>query len=253
MYMDNGLHKKSQVNLMRIKKPAKSKGQTPPAVLKAMMVLEKNGYLGYLTLINDKTWLTDQYRRMCYAVLVLSILLCVSFTGNIFQVVIKPDPKNFGLTRDLRVIEMVPLGESYINNSALNNWVAETVTRTLSLSFSHYNQQLGDLKASYYDGAYEEVLTTMEASGFLPAIRGDDNTAPANSNATLTSPAIVTFHDLYLGVMTWKIEFPLIINFEFKNGGRNNQKRLATVIVQRVPLKEHPRGVKIKQLNLEQI
>ena len=231
--------------------PTKQETEMPSKVSKAIMFLAQNGYLGYLfgmaTEIRDK----DLFRLSVFANLVQGTGLVLAIIYICILHSTQPAPIAIGLTRDLRVVNLIPLNEEYIDQAELNNWAAETAVKTLSLSFTHYNQQLEGVRDCFFDESYEQVLSSLERAQFLPTIRGDGNTQPANSNATLTAPAIVVGKGLVDGVMNWRIEFPIMINFEFRGGAKNTQKRLAIVIAQRTPLSEHPRGVKIRQFNLE--
>ena len=234
-----------------LSKLSKGSSAVPEKVSKAIMFLAQSGYLGYLfgmaTNIRDK----DLFRLSILANVVQGAGLVFAFIYVVSMHSAQPDPLTFGLTRDLRVVKMTPLNEEFIDHADLNNWAAETAVQTLSLSFTHFKQQLNSVRDRFFDESFKQVLASLESSQFLPTIRGDGNTEPANSNATLIAPAVITGKGLVDGVMNWRIEFPIIINFEFRGGKRNTQKRLVIMIVQRVPEAEHPRGVKIRQFNLE--
>ncbi len=231
----------------------KQKETFSPIVMKAMMVLKEHGYLGYLFGQGNRSWIKDQYRRMTHSNFILVCLLGASLICNYFQCVNEPKPEVFGLTPDLRVVKIVPLHEDFYNSVDLTNWAAGVVSRTLSLSFNKFNQELQREKQHFFDDAYDEYVGSMESSGVLPRIRGDGGASKSNTKATLTAPAIVTSQGIHEGVKTWLIEMPLVIAFEFQNGSQNRQHRLGQVIVQRVPITENPRGVKIRQVNLEYI
>lgn len=231
--------------------PVKGRASMPEKVSKAIRFLAQSGYLGYMFSMATDSRDRDLFKLSIWTNLILISALTVSLVFNGVLFMTRPDPILIGLTRDLRVVNLVPLNEEYIDQADLNNWAAETAVKTISLSFTHFNQQLENVRDCYFDESYKQVIASLEQSQFLPTIRGDGNTQPANSNATLTAPAVIVGKGLVDGVMNWRIEFPVIINFEFRGGARNTQKRLAIVIVQRVPLAENDRGVKIRQFNLE--
>lgn len=235
------------------KNPANASAELPEKVGNAIRFLAQNGYLGYLFGMATSARDRDLFKLSLWMNLIMApaLLLSLIFIGVLFTT--RPAPLTFGLTQDLQVVPFIPLNEEYIDQANLNNWAAETAVKTLSLSFTHFNQQLEDVHDRYFDEAFEQVLASLEKAQFLPTIRGDGNTQPANSNATLTAPAVVVGKGLVDGVMNWRIEFPVVIGFEFRGGASNVQKRLAIVIVQRIPVAENPRGVKIRQFNLEQM
>lgn len=222
-----------------------------PQVQKAFYIIAKSGFLGYLLgmatqKVNDVKY-NNSVKLNFILGLAIVLLLCICW----HLITVQPDPRVVGLTPDLRVIELIPLDKDHADKVDVSSWAAKTITKCLSLSFLHFNQQLAAQNENFFDGAFQEFLASLETSGILPAIRGDGGASAANSMATLTAPAIVTAKALIDGVVTWRVEFPIIINFELRSGGTVPQRRMAVVIAQRVPISENPRGVKIKRVNLE--
>jgi len=232
-------------------KPVKRAVDMPERVTTAIKFLAQSGYLGYLFGMTTGNRDRDLFKLSLWANLIFAPTLLISIIIIGILLATRPDPQMIGLTRDLRVVDLIPLNEEYVDSAEVGDWVADTTVRTLSLGFLFFNRQLDDIKDCFFDDAYKQLMASLESSQFLPTIRGDGGAQAADSNATLTAPAVIAGKGLVDGKMNWRVELPIVINFEFRGGGTNTQKRLATVIVQRVPLAEHPRGVKIRQFNLE--
>jgi intracellular multiplication protein IcmL len=178
---------------------------------------------------------------------ILSILLAVSMTGNIIQACNKTPPKYFASTPDLRLVELTPLDKPTLSQGGLLNWAAGAVTDTLSLDFLDWRKDLMSVKQNYFQDAFDGVITSLKSSGILTLVKDKR----LNIQTLIESAPVITAEGLMRGVVSWKIEFPILLSYESSRGVEKTQHLIVSMLVQRVSTLEHPRGVKIKQLNLD--
>lgn len=191
-------------------------------------------------------WYKKQYFRMVFAFGLASLVSIMSLSGNLAQYIMKPNPKYFAQTPDLRITELVALDQPYITQEGLVNWMAETVSRTLSLDFLHYRDTLMAVKDNYTDNSFNELIASLKSNGTIEMIKEKRLSA----SVSVEKAPVITNSGVISGVMSWKLEFPLVVTYESSSGTNNAQHLVATVIVQRADTLTNPKGVVIKQLLL---
>ena len=196
----------------------------------------------------DSAWHMEQYRRAAKISVLLIIALLISMTTNIAQALLAAKPLYFSVDSDLRLTKLTPLEEPTLTQGGLLNWTAETVVDTVTLDFKNFRKSLMAQRPNFTDAAFEQLVGALKSSGMLELVEKKRLV----SSATLERAAVITGGPAVVdGRLTWKIEFPIVLSLESSRGVENTQKMLATVLVQRVPTTEHPRGIKINQLILK--
>lgn len=189
-------------------------------------------------------WYKRQYQRMTTMFGMACLVAMMSIACNVAQFVMKPSPKYFAQTPDLRITELRPLDEPYVTQEGLVNWTAETVSRTFSLDFLKLKDTLMSVREAYTDAAFEELVGNLKSNGTIDMIKEKRLSA----SVTLEKAPVISNSGVVAGVFTWKLEFPIIITYEGSAGAANAQHLVATVLVQRADTIQHPRGIVIKQL-----
>ena len=92
------------------------------------------------------SWDRAQYKRSLMVALAAILLSMGMLLFSIILFLTKPEPRYFSVTNDFRVVELAPLSEPMVSDAGLLNWSADVVTRTFSLDFLHYRQQLTDVR-----------------------------------------------------------------------------------------------------------
>lgn len=202
---------------------------------------------GHSFVVESKMWYKDQYRNALFLSLILSSLLFVSFLFNIIQFVTEPKPNYFAVTRDLRVQKLTSLEEPYVTQSGLLNWVSNTVTDTLNFDFNDWRKSFMEVRNNYTEKAFEELVTSLKESGILDLVRQKRLVL----SSVLQKTPVITAKGMYQGKMAWKIEVPVLLSYESSEGVENTQNLIADILVHRVPVTEHPRGIKINQIIVE--
>ena len=140
--------------------------------------------------------------------------------------------------------EVFPLNEPNVTPSSLMNWVTLAITSAYTLDFYGYGETLEDLKQYFTLDGYQNFLNALEASGSLNRIIRDKLVL----TAVATDPAIVLEEGLMNNVYTWRIQIPLLLNYQGASTTATQQTIAVSVLVTRVPTSEAPKGIGIAQI-----
>ncbi|MDR1052157.1 MAG: DotI/IcmL/TraM family protein, partial [Deltaproteobacteria bacterium] len=175
---------------------------------------------------------------------VLALLLSLGL--NVYFVSTGEEPRYFGFTRDLRLIEMPPLSEPVADSHSISNWLADVVTKSLSLNFLRWRQTLTEVRPEFDPAGFESFVKALEAGGQIKKIEEER----LSLSCVVGGAPVVTGSRTRNGVMTWSVEMPLVLSYESSTGVVASQKLLAEIAVQRTRTTVNPRGVVIRQLVL---
>jgi intracellular multiplication protein IcmL len=196
--------------------------------------------------IESRDWYLGQNSRLFKVLMFVFPIILLSLALNVWQVVFKPEPRYFAVTQDLRIMEMPPLSEPVIENRSLGNWAGDVVVRALSLNFLTWRQTLSDLRGEFDPTGFESFLDSLKNGGHLDKIEKER----LSLSSLISGAPVITGSGLRGGVMTWKLEMPLVLSYESSAGVVASQKLLAEVVVQRTKPSLNPKGVVIRQIVL---
>jgi intracellular multiplication protein IcmL len=201
----------------------------------------------YGEILMDMNWMRFAMRR--YLVIILSLVgtVAVLIVFLIVMFVTRPSPKYFASTNDLRFVQLSPLSEPTITDTSLNNWIADTVTRALSLDFEHWQTTLGDLRPDFSNDSFNAFVISLKSSGLLEKVVKQRLVLSAIPES---APVIVN-EGLLGGVYSWLVKFPVKVSYEGSSGVLGTQVFKAEVTVQRADIAVHPRGIIIQRIILE--
>lgn len=199
-----------------------------------------------VVLQHTQTWLRTVLTRLSVAVIALAALLLLALIGDFVLFFTSRHVRYFGLTPDLRVVEMKPLNAPVLSASGLKEWAHETVVRALSLDFANFRQQLNDIEPRFTPAAFKSFKAALQTAGILDLIL---HGRLVTSVSTEGAPVIVS-EQLVGGAAHWQIEFPLALSYESSKGIEHTQHLIAKVLVRRVPPTESLEGVRIAQIIL---
>ena len=198
-------------------------------------------------LMGGLAWYRNNYRRAIKLLFALILALCISLGIIAFLLLNQPKPQYFAATPDLRLAPLVPLNQPVLTQQGLLNWVADTITGSMSLDFLEWRKKLDAMRENFDDAAYKSFLESLNTSGVLEMIREKRLSA----SAVVTKAPVIIASGNVSGVATWRIEFPLIVSYESSQGVESTQHLLATVLVRRASTATTPRGVVIQQIVLK--
>jgi intracellular multiplication protein IcmL len=194
----------------------------------------------------SRNWYVRQNVGLFKCLLISLSCLLLSLGGNVWQHVNAPEPRYFGLTKDLRLLEMPPLHEPVVDTQALSNWTVGVVTRSLSLNFLTWRRTLSEAREDFDPSGFDSFLNSLNAGGQLEKIENER----LSLSCVIDGAPVVVSSGLKNGVMTWRLELPLTLSYESSSGVAAVQKLLAEALVQRAKTTVNPRGLVIRQIIL---
>lgn len=194
----------------------------------------------------------NNYKGMGRAVFLFTasilVLLGLSISLNIMSFVElkNPNDRYFTVDENLRIVELTPLNEPYISDSALINWATETVAESFTMSFADWRSALNKISSKYDKHAFDSFIKSLKNSGNLSFIIDKR----LNTIVNIDGPAIISAQGISLSTKryTWDVEVPIIINYESSEGVKATQRVLINVTIHRVSTLETSRGIRIKSL-----
>lgn len=197
--------------------------------------------------MESRGWYRDKFRQVVTICMALAGMLALSFGANVVQGVSRPDPVYFAVSDDLRIKQLTPLDEPSVSQSALFNWTTRTITKTFNLDFLHWREQLMSVKPEYTDDCFKQLIKSLKNAGNLDMIRDRRLvlSAVVKNAPTITAKGVINGH------MAWKMEFPISLSYESSERVVATQDLLCSVMVRRVSVLDHPRGIRLAQLVLK--
>lgn len=153
----------------------------------------------------------------------------------------------FAVTPDLRIQELVPLKEPTVTDTGLRDWVARTVSSTLSINFLNWKEQLSSVSDSYTKECFEQVFKNLDASGNLKYVV-DKRLSCA---AIISKPPVIIQRGLLQGTYVWDLQVPVRVTFESSSRVENAMDWVVSVRVTRVASTRNALGIAISQLILQ--
>lgn len=155
-----------------------------------------------------------------------------------------PVIQNYGLTPDLRVIEMAAVDQPMVTEQQMRNWAADALRAIYSYDFVHWRDQLNSNRALFStDEAFAGFVAAMQQSGALNTVRRKKLVV----SSILREPPNITNKGLYQGRYSWRVQVPINVRYESASSSMT-QELLVNLLVQRVPQTVNPRGLGISQI-----
>src|SRR6056297_1868242 len=157
---DQGINQEKEPAADRADERANAQpGNHPPALSEQDNDASATG-AGLVT--ESRLWYRDKFRQVVTICIVLVGILTVSFIANVVLAVSRPAPVYFAVSDDLRIKRLVPLDEPSISQSALFNWTTRTITRTFSLDFVHWREQLMSVKPEFTEDCFRQLINSLK-------------------------------------------------------------------------------------------
>jgi intracellular multiplication protein IcmL len=140
--------------------------------------------------------------------------------------------------------EVFPLDEPNVTASSLTKWITQAVTNAYTIDFYSYQDTIDSLKQYFTNDGYKNFINSIQASGSLDKIVKEKLvvTAVAMDNAVILQEGMMQ------GVYTWKIQLPLLLNYQGASTTGTKKTIAVSVLVVRVPTNQAPKGIGIAQI-----
>lgn len=153
-----------------------------------------------------------------------------------------PDRQYFAADNG-RFVPLVPQSQPYRKTADVIQYARERVTRSFTLDFLNWRQQLEDVRPAYTKEGFKSFLEALKNSGVLEAVK------EKRMNLTITAgTGVLTREGIDGGVYQWVVEFPAEVRLEGQSTRLPAQRFLTTVRIERVPTVESVEGLGLGQL-----
>jgi hypothetical protein len=189
-------------------------------------------------------------RNIVFVVYGLAIFFVLSLSLNVVQFLYRPRPTFFEKTKDDRLHYPGELTERIISNESVVIWLTDVVSRTFSMDFRHWQNDLLAVQDNYTPDAFYDLIQEIKNKKILDVIMGGRLIL---SSRLLEAPVIRYDGVNSNGQYAWYITFPLDIVYR---GGEKDQTITQNVLVEalvvRVNYNENIRGIQIARLFLKE-
>ncbi len=155
-----------------------------------------------------------------------------------------PQPKFFYTDGKGTPYEIQPLDAPVMAEADLLIWTTRSIVAAYTVNFSEYRDQLSRAAAHFTIRGWNSFGAAFIRTGNFEKLKSARLVATAvpEKAATIRERAVIG------GVLTYKIELPLLVTYENENNSPS-QHLLVTVLVVRAIETRHPDGIAIDQIN----
>jgi intracellular multiplication protein IcmL len=194
-------------------------------------------------LLRHETYATGQ-KRLILAVMVMAVLCAICVLAATFTVMSKPEPRYFATRAEGGILPLTPVSQPILTDSQLLNFAVHAVTRSMTLDFSNYRQDLADSQIFFEQpSGWENYLRALESSTMLKFIIN----RKLVSSAVAENAAIIKKGPDERGRHSWTVQIQLNVTYQSSSEKTSSPLR-AEVVVVRVPTYEAPDAVAISRI-----
>jgi len=179
--------------------------------------------------------------KINFVLLAIVIILGIS-TLYLGWCVANPSKEYFAADNG-RIIPMIPMAQPYRKSADVIQYAKEKVTRSFTMDFMNWRQQLEDVRGGYTRGGFKSFLDALANSGVLVAVKEKRMNMSASAG---TGVLVKEGNDN--GVYYWLIEMPLEVRLEGQSTRLPTQRFLTTVRVERVTTLDSIEGIGLGQI-----
>lgn len=179
--------------------------------------------------------------KLNFILLFVVVLLCISNLYFGWQAT-HPDRQYFAADNG-RFIPLIPMSQPYRRTADVIQYAKEGVTRSFTMDFLNWRQQLEDVRPSYTKSGFKSFLEALQAAGVLETVKGK------RMNMSVTAgTGVLTKEGVDSGVYQWIVELPIEVRLEGQATRMPPQRFLMTIRIERIPTLDSVGGIGIGQL-----
>lgn len=153
-----------------------------------------------------------------------------------------PDRQYFAADNG-RFIPLIPQSQPYRTTADVIQYAREKVTRSFTMDFLNWRQQLEDVRPGYTREGFKSFLDALKNAGVLDTVK-EKRMNMSNSAGT----GVLTREGIEEGIYQWIVEFPIEVRLEGQSTRLPAQRFIATVRIERVSTVDSVEGIGIGQL-----
>ncbi len=153
-----------------------------------------------------------------------------------------PDRQYFAADNG-RFVPLVPQSEPYRKTADVIQYARDNVTRSFTMDFLNWRQQLEDVRSGYTREGFKSFLDALQVSGVLQTVK------EKRMNMSISAgTGVLTKEGTEGGVYQWIVELPIEVRLEGQATRLPAQRFLTTVRIERIPTLDSVEGIGIGQL-----
>ncbi len=185
----------------------------------------------------------DSFMRVVIVIMGMLLSIGLLLAVSIYIHLNKPKPIMFAVDGEWRIQPSVSLDQPYISLADLNQWVVNALSRSFTLDFLNYNDQLANAKQFFTDDGWRVFLNQLN-------IYANYNNVQANkvfvSGTPAGAPSLIN-QGLTAGRYGWIVEIPYTLSYAGYNPPPSRTITLSLLIV-RVSTLNNLSGVAIDNI-----
>jgi len=191
----------------------------------------------------SKNALARERYELIYRVIVgLIAVIGILIAGIVFLATRTVEPKYFAMDTQGRVRELTALSRPMPSNDQVLNWVSTAATRSYTLSFAQYQQQLDDVRHYFTPEGWRGFEEALRRAGFIENLSRNKFITTASP----TAAPVISAEGLIGEAYAWRIQVPILVTYQSAST-RESRNVMVEVTVIRRPETENPSGLGIAQ------
>jgi intracellular multiplication protein IcmL len=195
------------------------------------------------TVLNRNAYYRDGYRLLLRIGIIQGVIILVLAVSIIGMLITIQDKRiYFATTSDGRIINIVPLEESYRTNGEVIAWATTTAKNVMRFDYNDYRERLQQMSTDFTTTGWDSFSKALKESQIIDAITAHKLVVSMEIEA---APEITQAAPKN-GVFTWHLQMPVTIKFD---GDQPPQpiSRILYLEIQRVSTLQNPEGISIEQ------
>lgn len=153
----------------------------------------------------------------------------------------------FAIKDDGTLVNMIPFSEPNLGDAVVSSWTEGALIDTFDLNFSNIQTRISSSAIKYFtSNGGSELISSLEDEGHFETIMSRQlimqfipEGAPIMIKKGLNQAT---------GKYSWKLQQNGTLNYINQNGKQYNQKIVFSIMVERVSLRNNPKGIGIAKL-----
>ncbi len=184
----------------------------------------------------------DNYRRVI-AILIIFLMANVLLVIGLVYVALRPQQTNYYATmNDGSVMQMYPLSEPNLPQSAILEWGNQAAIAAYTLDFRNYVKQFTAVRPYFSDEGWEAFRAGVKKN-VIPKLTENQ----LRATAVARQPPILLEQGSLNGRYTWRVEIPMLVSYQGASGEPQKQNMSVRMTIVRMKEYMNPRGIGIVQ------
>jgi intracellular multiplication protein IcmL len=185
------------------------------------------------------------FAHRCLTALIWSggaLVLAIIVIGWLGWQVANPPVKYF-TTENGRIAPVKPRDEPAFSDSDVSAFGADTIRRSFTLDFIHFQDQINSVKDDYDDVGYSGYYTALNSSNILASVK--------NQRMNLSvevGPGRIRAKGQQGDVFAWEYQYPVTLKLDGQVTGSPAQRFIFTQRIQRTDVQVKNKGLEVVQL-----